>query len=48
MALQAGQPILDFTYIEAHKTEYIAAVQSGLSMSYEPMQDIIFKVLQHS
>jgi cell filamentation protein len=31
MALQAGQPLLDFTYLDEHKAGYFAAMQAGNS-----------------
>lgn len=48
MALQAGQPVLDFTYIEENKRKYILAIHAGMEMSYSPMEIIVAKVLESS
>lgn len=47
MALQAGQPLLDFSYFDEHKTEYFAAIQAGLDDS-EPMKEMFRQVLRVS
>ena len=47
MALQAGQPILDFSYMDNNKTEYFAAIQAGLENS-EPMKEMFRRVLLDS
>jgi len=47
MALQAGQPILDFTYMDSNKNDYFAAIQSGLDNS-EPMKEMFRRVLPES
>ena len=48
MALQAGQPVLDFTYIEENKEEYILAIHAGMGMNYSPMESVVTNVLQSS
>lgn len=47
MALQAGRPPLDFTYLAEHKDEYIQAIHAGLD-NIEPMKDLFMRVLQQS
>lgn len=47
MALQAGQPVLDFTHLDEHKSEYFAAIQAGLD-DYEPMKEMFRQVLHAS
>jgi cell filamentation protein len=47
MALQAGQPILDFSYMDENKAEYFAAIQAGLDNA-EPMKEIFRRVLHAS
>lgn len=47
MALQAGKPPLDFTYLAEHKDEYIQAIHAGLD-DVGPMKGIIRRVLQQS
>lgn len=47
MALQAGQPALDFSYMDENKTEYFAAVRSGLD-DVEPMKAVFRQVLRAS
>ena len=47
MALQAGQPLLDFSYMDENKEAYFAAVQAGLD-NYAPMAEIFRRVLQAS
>ena len=44
MALQAGQPLLDFSYMDNNKTEYFTAIQAGLDNN-EPMKEIFRQVL---
>ena len=44
MALQAGRPILDFSWIDANKDQYFSAVQAGLD-NPEPMKDVFRQVL---
>lgn len=48
MALQAGMPLLDFTYMTEHKDEYIAAIQAGHGGDYGPMKRIFAIILQSS
>lgn len=47
MALQAGQPVLDFTYMDGNKMEYFAAIQAGLD-NEKPMKEIFRRVLRVS
>ena len=47
MALQAGQPVLDFTYMDENKMEYFAAVRAGLD-NEGPMKEIFRRVLRVS
>ena len=47
MALQAGQPLLDFSYIDNNKDKYILAIQAGLDND-QPMKDIFRQVLYDS
>ena len=47
MALQAGQQMLDFSYLENNKSEYFAAIQAGLDNA-EPMKLIFRQVLQET
>ena len=47
MALQAGQPLLDFSYMDDNKDEYFSAIQAGL-VDYEPMKEIFKRVLRAS
>jgi len=48
MALQAGMPLLDFTYMTEHKDEYIGAIHAGHSGDYEPMKRIFAIILKAS
>jgi cell filamentation protein len=45
MALQAGKPPLDFTYLTLHKDEYVQAIHAGLD-NIEPMKELFRRVLQ--
>ena len=47
MALQAGRPPLDFTYLTDNKEEYIQAIHAGLD-NIEPMKTLFEQVLQQS
>ena len=47
MALQAGQSVLDFSYLENNKSEYFAAIQAGLD-NVEPMKSIFRQVLHET
>lgn len=47
MALQAGQPLLDFTYLDEHKAAYFVAVQAELD-NYEPMKEMFRQALRVS
>lgn len=47
MALQAGRPILDFSWVDTHKAEYFSAVQAGLEDG-EPMKAVFRQVLLDS
>ena len=48
MALQAGMPPLDFTYLSEHEAEYISAIHQGHAGNYEPMKRVFSEVLQAS
>lgn len=48
MALQAGMPPLNFTYLSEHEAEYISAIHQGHAGNYEPMKRIFFEVLEAS
>ena len=47
MALQAGRPPLDYTYLTENKEEYIQAIHAGLD-DIEPMKALFKRVLQQS
>ncbi len=47
MALQAGEPLLDFSYIDNNKELYFSAVQAGLDND-EPMKNVFRQVLRDS
>ena len=47
MVLQAGQPLLDFTYMDNNKDLYFSAVQAGLD-NIEPMKNVFRQVLHDS
>jgi len=44
MALQAEQPLLDFSYMDNNKDEYFSAIQAGLD-NEEPMKEMFRRVL---
>ncbi len=48
MALQAGMPLLNFTYLAEHQDEYIAAIHQGHGGDYEPMKLVFSEVLKAS
>ncbi len=49
MALQAGLPLLDFSFIGEHeKQEYITAVQAGMSRNYQPMETLFSEIIENS
>ena len=48
MALQAGMPLLDFTYITKNQDLYISAIHKGHAGDYEPMKLIFYEVLKAS
>jgi cell filamentation protein len=48
MALQAGMPLLNFTYLAEHQDEYIAAIHHGHAGNYAPMKRVFSEVLQAS
>lgn len=48
MALQAGMPPLDFSWMAEHREEYFAAIQNGLAGNHEPINRIFSLVLQAS
>ncbi|MDK1023399.1 MAG: Fic family protein [Gammaproteobacteria bacterium] len=47
MALQAGKPVLDFSYLDNNKSRYFSAIQAGLA-DYKPMTDLFRQVLRDS
>lgn len=47
MASQAGWPELDFTHWDMCKSQYIAAIQTGLS-DYEPMKSLFKRALREA
>jgi len=47
MALQAGQPMLDFSVMDNKKDQYLSAIQAGLD-DYEPMKAIFRQVLHET
>jgi len=47
MALQAGQPMLDFSVMDEKKAQYFLAIQAGLD-NYEPMKAIFRQVLHET
>lgn len=48
MALQAGMPPLDFSWMAEHKREYFAAIEHGHAGNYGPIRTIFSTVLQAS
>jgi cell filamentation protein len=44
MALQAGRPVLDFSWLDKHTDDYFLAVQAGLDND-EPMKAVFRQVL---
>ena len=47
MALQAGQPLLDFSYLDSNRNEYFLAIRVGLDND-QPMKDMFRRVLRDS
>ena len=47
MALQAGQPMLDFSVMDEKKAQYFLAIQAGLD-NYKPMKAIFRQVLHET
>jgi cell filamentation protein len=47
MSLQAGQKMLDFSYLDHNKSEYFAAIQAGLDDA-ESMKVIFKQVLRET
>jgi len=47
MALQAGQPLLDFSYMDEKRDAYFSAVQAGMD-DCGPMKEIFRRVLHVS
>lgn len=47
MALQAGQPLLDYSYMDGNKLDYFMAIQAGLD-NYSPMKEMFRRVLHAS
>ena len=49
MALQAGLPLLDFSFVaEEKKPDYFAAVQAGLDKNYAPMERLFAEIIERS
>lgn len=48
MALQAGQPPLDFTWMAENRDEYFQAIQHGHAGNYSPIRQVFERVLQAS
>ncbi|MDZ7781561.1 MAG: Fic family protein [Halioglobus sp.] len=48
MALQAGQPLLDFSVLEKNKELYIEAIHLGHTGDYLPMQKIFSEIVASS
>jgi len=48
MALQAGMPLLDVTWLSEHEAEYISAIHQGHAGNYEPMKRVFSEVLKAS
>ncbi|VAX10142.1 FIG00696983: hypothetical protein [hydrothermal vent metagenome] len=47
MVIQAGRPVLDFSWLDSNRAEYFSAVQAGLDNS-EPMKVVFRQVLLDS
>jgi len=48
MALQAGIPLLDFTYLTGHMDDYVGAIHAGHAGNYAPMKSIFAIILNAS
>ncbi len=48
MALQAGKPELDFSFLDEKRDSYFAAIQMGLDCNYQPMKSLFKQALQDS
>ena len=48
MALQAGEPLMDFTYLAENEALYISAIHQGHAGDYEPMKRVFLEVLKVS
>jgi cell filamentation protein len=48
MAVQAGRELLDYSSWEANRSDYIAAIQAGLSRNYEPMKAWVYRAMDGS
>jgi len=49
MALQAGLPILDFSFISGPmKSEYFSAIQIGMDRNYKPMEKLFAEIIENS
>ncbi len=48
MALQAGKPELDFSFLDEKRDSYFSAIQLGLDCNYKPMMDLFRQVLRDS
>lgn len=46
--LQAGMPLLDFTWLSEHEADYISAIHQGHAGNYEPMKRVFSEVLKAS
>ena len=45
MALQAGMPLLNFTFLSENEGAYISAIHQGHAGNYEPMKRVFLEVL---
>ena len=41
MAVQAGRGLLDYSFWDSNKQDYITAIQKGMDMDYEPMASLV-------
>lgn len=49
MALQAEHPLLNYDLLVAErKEEYFSAIQEGMSRNYEPMEELLEKIIESS
>ncbi|EMD1656457.1 hypothetical protein [Pluralibacter gergoviae] len=47
MAVQASYQPLNYHVWEQHKPRYISAIHKGVSMNYEPMEQLVSAALRH-